>query len=651
MGAVELKRRHGPCTRSRRVWLLPLALWAALGVPRAEAAAFLPGQADPDPPTGDLPGPAPTPAEPLAAGKGIQWALAPWRWRGSVTLDARWLRLEDGRRSNQGLMFGDMEFASYVWQPWFIQLRAGAGVLAGRDSGQGGDAPPSSGSSAALTGRVQVTVFPASRFPFEFRADLSDTRAGGDTLVNDYRTLRLGLSQAWRPEQGNENYTFNLDHSRVQGAEGFTDRLTTVHATGARQWAEHSLDLGLNLSANTRSGTDDRNRQTTLSAHHSWQPESAFNAETLASWNQLRLRLGHAPTALSVGSDVLQLSSFAGWRPRPGDWLYSETAPLTLAASARVMQTEAQGEGSGQRARVFNLSVGGSKELSRAWRVGAALSWSRLETAAAAPSNQSAANTSVVFTPDSLAWGEWRYTPSASASLNLNQTPEAGHQQTVGLQGSHGVSRSWPLGTGQVISFNLSQSAGLLRETPRGLTSRGLSHALGLFWQSAGEGTSQSFVSFSVSDSRTHSQGDGRFQFLNLQLNRRTQLSRYNSWSADLTLQASRSSAEQLDAFTGVLRPYSQGWQRYYTGSLSFESQRVFGVPKLRFTGLLSANSQQLERRANGDIDAPLEHITESLEARLDYTIGRLETRLSARAARVDGRSVAALMARAQRRF
>jgi c(7)-type cytochrome triheme protein len=44
-------------------------------------------------------------------------------------------------------------------------------------------------------------------------------------------------------------------------------------------------------------------------------------------------------------------------------------------------------------------------------------------------------------------------------------------------------------------------------------------------------------------------------------------------------------------------------------------------------------NSQQLESRLAGDIDAPVERISESLESRLDYSIGRLEARLSARAA------------------
>jgi hypothetical protein len=248
-------------------------------------------------------------------------------------------------------------------------------------------------------------------------------------------------------------------------------------------------------------------------------------------------------------------------------------------------------------------------------------------------------------------WGDWRWAPTASASLGLSDTPDGERRQLIGVQGSHGLSRNWMLGNAQSLSINLSQSLGALRESPSGLTSRGWSHGLGLFWQSSGEGASQSFAGLSLSDSRTQAQGDGHFQLVNLQVSRRTQLTRHDSWSASLTLQATRSDAELLDPFTGTLRLQSDGWQRFYSGALTFESQRVFGIPRLRFTGLATVNSQQIERRSAGDIDAPLERITESLEARLDYSIGRLDTRLSARLARIDGNTVAALTARAQRRF
>ena len=188
-------------------------------------------------------------------------------------------------------------------------------------------------------------------------------------------------------------------------------------------------------------------------------------------------------------------------------------------------------------------------------------------------------------------------------------------------------------------------------ESPGRQTTRSVAHTASLFWQANGDGRSQSFAGLSASDARNYAEEDGRFQLLNLQWSQREQFSRYFSGAANVTLQATRNDATQVDAFTGERRVQRGGWQRFYNASVNLESQRVFGVPRLRYTLLATASSQQLEQRAFGDIEAPRERISKSIENRLDYSIGRLEARLSARAAQVDDRTVVALLARLQRRF
>lgn len=93
------------------------------------------------------------------------------------------------------------------------------------------------------------------------------------------------------------------------------------------------------------------------------------------------------------------------------------------------------------------------------------------------------------------------------------------------------------------------------------------------------------------------------------------------------------------------------GWRKYYSGTLTYENTRAFDVPRLRFTLLASANSQQLERRSEGDVDAPRERIDHLAEARLDYAIGRLDTRLTLRTAKVERRRADVLFFRVSRRF
>jgi len=141
------------------------------------------------------------------------------------------------------------------------------------------------------------------------------------------------------------------------------------------------------------------------------------------------------------------------------------------------------------------------------------------------------------------------------------------------------------------------------------------------------------------------------FQLVNLQWSQRSQLSRLASWSGSLTAQSSHARIALADTATGALLDLDGGWQHYASGTLHYEQQRLFDVPRLRFTLLAGVSTQQLLRRSAGDVDAPLSFVSRSVEARLDYTVGRLEARLSARAARVDDRSVAALIARVTRRF
>ncbi len=643
---------HEPLSRAGRLahrLVAPAAIVALLWRSTGAGAAPYAAGSEPDPPTGvthRIEAPQTVPAD-----TGIQWALAPLRYGGTVSLEGRWIRLEDGNHSSQGLVFNDIDFATHVWQPWFIQLRAGVGALAARDSSGGADAPTTSHTSAALTGRFSMLVFPASRFPFELRAEVSDSRVRGDSLGTDYRSHRVSLSQSYRPETGNDNYNLNLEYSRLRANNGGEDTVKSLHGTALRQFAEHSFELTAQVSVNDRSNSDDSNRVTTLNARHTFNPQSSLHVDTLATWNDVQLHSGGAGTRFDSSTDIRQISSFATWRPSEGDWLHSPSSPLYLTGSVRVVDAGSESGATAQRFRAFNASLGATQELTREWRLAGSLSATQLAPDSGARSTSAIGNGSVNYTPQGLTLGDWRYTPSVGANASVSRGSEAGQRYTLGGQFAHGVSRSLALGETDSLAFNLTQSLAALRDSQTQTWTRALAHSAGLFWQGSGDGTSQSYASLSGSDSRSWAQESGSFQLVNMQVSRRTQLSRHASWSGNLTFQTSRSDTTQIDAFSGLRRQASPGWQRFYSGSLSYENQRVLGVPRLRYTAQLTVNSQQLESRAEGDIDAPRERITESLENRLDYAIGRLDTRLTARLARVDGRSVASIFARVQRRY
>jgi hypothetical protein len=113
-----------------------------------------------------------------------------------------------------------------------------------------------------------------------------------------------------------------------------------------------------------------------VSARHSWSATPALTTETLASWNDARLR-NHAGT--DSGNGLLQISALASWRPRPGDLGYSEQAPLAASATVRVSEAVQRSRFELPRARAVSLAAGVAKDLSREWRLNGGLNFSRLE--------------------------------------------------------------------------------------------------------------------------------------------------------------------------------------------------------------------------------------------------------------------------------
>lgn len=649
------------------------------------AAAYAPG-------TDTRVEPLDAPAAPAPAGNGIRWMAAPVRLNGSVALDLRWLRMEDGSRTSQALVYNDIDAATYIWQPWFALLRGGVGVLAERSvfsaSGGAGDTIARTGS---LTGRVALTVFPASRFPFEIRADVSDSRVSGDNLGADYRSQRLGITQSWRPVSGADSVLLNFEHSRLMSDTG-TDSANYMQATATHLVGDQSFDFTASATRNQR---DDALLGTNTSAHtsstlaaiglrHAYRPDTSVNLDTLASWNSLRFSRDDTSSDPELRTDLRQIASYGTWRPGATGSLFGPAAPLMLSASLRWADSSASsGDVSAfsgsttQRLRSMFGSVGATQEIGRSWRLAGAVAAGLVQPEGGVGRLSRDANVSLGYVPPSVLLGDWRYSSSASVSAGFgdvrrrdqtapsastpsapatdNANAEPGERRTVGTQLEHGASRSLVLGEGNgSLSFSVSQSLGALHVSTAAENARALAHGASVYWQGGsdgGAGSRQSYAGLSVSDSRSWAPDKARFQLVNLQYSQRAQLARHASWSGDLTLQASRADVSQIDAFSGDMRMASQGWQRYTNGSLSYEDQRFLEVPRLRYTVTLSVHSQQFERRSLGDIDAPRERITQSLENRLDYLVGKLETRLAARWARVDERYVTALQARVLRRY
>lgn len=623
------------------------------------AAVVVPTRREPDPPTGPLAAATPQPdalartaaasGAPLGGnGNGIRWRLAPIAVGGNVALDERWNRADDGSSSRQTLLSANVDLATYVWQPWFIQLRGGAGLLLAQGSNTDAAGERRKDDSTAWTGRFGLLVFPASRFPFELRGDVSDSRTNSDFVGSDYRSRRLTASQSYRPPTGSESYNLTYEQSTLSSTRLPDDTVRSLRGLMTAIRGSHGFELSGSHTLNERDAAADETRVTALAARHNYRPSHALTVDNLATYNEARVRA----TALDLATEIRQLSSFATWRPQQGDALYARDHPFYLTGSVRFVESRTGAADAAAETRSFNGTVGASYDITRQFRASGGVSASEI-TFADESTTLASETIGLTYVPDALLLGRWRYAPSAAVNASGTQGAAEGDRATFGAQFVHGLSRHWS-GDGGSVSFNVSQSAGAVHDTLRSDVDRTLGHSAGLNWQSGGGSATQSFAGFSASDSRSYGATDSAFQLVNLQLTLRTQLTRTASWSGSLTAQATRA---RFDAVASGPLPSAppvsadDGWRKYYSGTLTYENARAFDVPRLRFTLLASANSQQLERRSEGDVDAPRERIDHLVEARLDYAIGRLDARLTLRTAKVERRRLDVLFFRINRRF
>lgn len=168
--------------------------------------------------------------------------------------------------------------------------------------------------------------------------------------------------------------------------------------------------------------------------------------------------------------------------------------------------------------------------------------------------------------------------------------------------------------------MNLNQAVSFDVDTRNPPTSI-LTHMGSLSW-SLSEDRKTTLVHLSANDSRAMGGTPYFFQLINLQASLNESLGRNVTWGGNLTVQAARQGTATTPALTTTTS----------SADLSYRHQRAFNVPRLRFTS---------ELRIFGDslvpvLATPDQQETRSWENRFDYSIGRLQLRLSARVAEVN---------------
>lgn len=552
------------------------------------------------------------------------WGLAPMRWRGLIATDVRQFSADGQPRRLHRVDSGQVQVSSYVWQPWFAQVQGGLGAVSSSERGE------NDSRSASLTGNGMLNLFPASRFPFHASFDVSDSRSADRFTGQTYQSKRYGLRQSHRSVSGAETSTASYTRSTLESSSFGRDTVDVLNGSHSRRLGSHTLDGNTDFTRNRRHGSDEHAQFTRLFGRHAWSSGALASLDSSASYGESDLQLGAGGPAGATRTEFLQLNNFFSWRRDEDD-------PLTVTGGARFFRHLTEGPAASTEARSLMGHGNGVYRYSRNLLLNAGAS--AAETRSAGKSDLLATQSAgASYNADPRRLGAYLYNVNVGASLH-NQAGGEGSRRLASGQVGHNLMRSFEPAEAQSITATLAQTFGEARDSTSGAL-HSLSHSASVMWRALRGSALGGLAGVSAADSRTRGHSSSTFQLVNAQASGQAQFDRHSTLLGNLTVQRTRqaSGAAPLGAFDTNIN-----------GGITYQHQRAFGVPRLRYLAVYERNDYRLNTRLEGDADATREHVAASFEQRLEYRIGKLELRASLRLAEVDGKESALLFLRIAR--
>ena len=577
-----------------------------------------------------------TPADTPAGGTGLNLRGAPIATSGLVSYDLRASHGQGEPSTLSQFVTSNLSASSYIYQPWFATVSGTLGVTVGRLRGGGED---NAAAERFVTGNARVDLFPRSRFPFEVHFERNDSRIdSGLASTIDFRTQNFGFSQRYRPESGAYNLSASFNR-REQVSAGSRDTQDLLAADFSTRWKHSELSLGLSQSQARREQSDERTQFRSLVGRHQYVPGSALSINTTVNLTQTEEHAAFGASDLSV----LQLSSVGLW--------HADDSKLTLSGSVRgLLLRDALAD---HALDSLGLTLGLTYEVSPRIRLSA--SGGANATSSDGRSTQGITGSAgASWQGETIEFKGIRYDQFANGSVGGSQAVDA-TQTTVTAQLGHAVGRSWPIASLSTLALNAGQSLAVSKNHSNSdpgdasTSSRTLLHTVAATWNTGGDNRS-AYARAAYSDSRELGGDHSRFQLVNFQLSGNFGFDRNRSLSGDLTLQRvmQRTGDHRLTGGIGLL-PGERSSSGSASGEISYRHQRLFGIPRLRFTSRLKLAQDVLNHP--GTFATIPDRETRLWENRLDWLVGRLETQLIFRIAQVDGKRREFLMWRVQRSF
>ncbi|MDH3451845.1 MAG: hypothetical protein OEN20_05445 [Gammaproteobacteria bacterium] len=570
----------------------------------------------------------------------------PVRVWGELGYDFRYENFEQQDDVSENVGLARINAATYIYEPWVATVDGGIGLNARAASSDRGDS-----NAQQIVGNGTLRLFPLSRFPFELFAERSDSRTETDVAGTDVLLTRYGLQQSYTAQSG------ATSRLRYERSETENRRFSDADDTIRREDVSDLLQLAVNKNFGVHGLTFesdlnqvdrvDRNESTdTLfsSLRHTYRPGPTLSAEDLLTYSETRFER----EATEIEQDFVQLNSFARWRPA-ADGRLRINSTLRVLGRENTLNEEESSLGSGTA--TLGMTYGFSPRSFANASAGATTVETDDERSDSSFQTGAISYTTEVYPLlgfDSTYFGQ----------LDVVNNKESGSDavQTLGAQLGYDLSRRWATGDTSSLQFATGQSAvgqsAAIAGNTEGLVSRSLTSSASLNWNQRGTSVS-SMIGFSLSDSRTTASGEdsddleGNFQLANLQASLNQRYGLHSSLSGNLTLQASRSDRATIenDSDTG-----EGEWRPTASIDITYNHRRAFDVPRLAFRSNLRFVSDSYFPSVD-EVRIPDGRDDKLWENRFDYSIGRMQLRVTARVAEIREQEQTLLLFQLRRLF
>jgi len=546
--------------------------------------------------------------------------MAPIRYWGDISYEHRVENYDQSEDQVRKLATVNLKANTFLWQPWFARLNGGLGLTYNRLEREINGAS----SGEIVTGNAQLLMLPQSRFPLELHFDSQDSRVTGEALGSQpYTNTRYGISQRYRSLDGSMNAQATYDNNlqTIAGEADDTSDLYTLSVGKVVDRNQFNFD-GSREKAQRRSSNINYTRNNGI-LRHSYRPDSFFSMENMASIVETE----DETTDFINNNRQLQITTNSFWRP--------EDKPVYGNAGARYYASLNQNGDVITDSKTLNAYGGINYDVTRAFRLTGNFTTNNTENSnsTAFTSTQSLG---ARYNPDYISLGEFQYNWNTSANVLNRSGGEFQGQHLTGQLG-HNILRRYSTRPGLEYSTNFSQSFITEYDTVAEDINR-INNSLSFTWRN-GEGTGNVYLRLMGSDSRTVASPQREiYQLINLQMTSTQSLTHKSSWSGNITINAIKNDLPNIA---------STGFATTSSANLVYRHVMIFNIPRLQFISDLKFDTE-LTRPAAINREIQDRRIWEN---RLDYSVGRLQMRLSLRVSKINNTSYDLLMFRVKRLF